>query len=375
MSNKKKIIFVTGTRADYGKLKSIIQKIEKLDKFKTIVVVTGMHNLPKYGKTYVHILRDKIKNVVRFNNQKNGDSMDIIVSKTIKGFSKILDQHKADLVVLHGDRVEPLGCAIVSSLKNTLTAHIEGGEVSGSVDEILRHSISKLSHVHFVSNKIAKKRLIQMGELNKNIFVIGSPDVDLLFKDLPSIKEVQKRYNFNFNRYGILLFHPLTLIKNNLNYSKILTDALLCSESKFLVIYPNNDKFSDIIINDYKKFKDKKKFKIVKSMRFEYFLSALKNSNFIIGNSSAGIREAPYYGVPTINLGSRQNNRSRAKTIFNIGFNKIKILEHVNKLYKHKNRFKPLKEFGIGGSDQKFVNVIKNKAFWDISKQKQFIDI
>ena len=220
LSKKKKILFVTGTRADYGKLKSLIKKVEKIKKFKTLLLVTGMHNLADYGKTYKHIYKDKIKNIFRFNNQKLGDSMEIIVSKTIAGFSKFLDKHKPDLIVVHGDRVEPLGCAIAGSLKNFLVAHIEGGEISGSIDEILRHSISKMSHVHFVSNSIAKKRLVQMGESKKNIHVIGSPDIDLLQTKLPSLKDVKTRYSFDFKNYGILLFHPLTLSNENLKNVK-----------------------------------------------------------------------------------------------------------------------------------------------------------
>ena len=253
-------------------------------------------------------------------------------------------------------------------------AHIEGGEVSGSVDEILRHSISKLSHVHFVSNNKAKKRLCQIGELKKNIYVIGSPDVDLLYSDLPSIDEVKKRYNISFLNFGIVLFHPDTLSKDNAIYSKILVNSLIKSKFNYVVIYPNNDHYSREILQSYKILETLKNFKLISSMRFEYFLSLLKNSNFLIGNSSSGIREAPYYGVPVINLGSRQKRRSNLKTIINCDFNERNIINIIKK-FEIKKRFKKIKEFGAGNSDIKFLSIILNKSFWRTEKQKQFQDI
>ena len=140
---KKKILFVTGTRADYGKIKSLILKLQKRSSFQVHVFVTGMHNLKKFGSTWEVLKDDKIKNIVRFRNQKNDDSMDLVLSKTIVGFKRVVSKIKPDLIVIHGDRIETLACAIVGSLNNYRTAHIEGGEVSGTVDEILRHSISK----------------------------------------------------------------------------------------------------------------------------------------------------------------------------------------------------------------------------------------
>ena len=191
----KKIIFVTASRADYGKLKNLIINLQKKKNFKVYVVVTGMHNLKKFGSTWMKIKLknyDNIKNVIRFKNQLNNDKMDNILAKTIVGFTKIVKKINPDLIIVHGDRIEPLACAAVGALNNFKTGHIEGGEVTGTVDELLRHSISKLSHIHFTSNKKAKRRLIQMGELKENIFVIGSPDLDIMKSDtLPSFSEVK----------------------------------------------------------------------------------------------------------------------------------------------------------------------------------------
>ena len=373
---KKKIIFVTGTRADYGKIKSLILKLQKRNLFQVHVFVTGMHNLKKFGSTWEALISDKIKNIIRFRNQKNNDSMDFVLAKTIVGFKRIVTKIKPDLIVIHGDRIETLACAIVGSLNNYRTAHIEGGEVSGTVDEILRHSISKLAHTHFVTNKRAKKRLIQMGELRSSIFVIGSPDVDLILKkDLPSIREVREKYDIKFLNYAVAIFHPVTNELINLKKEiKIFLKSITESKQNFVLIFPNNDSGTNIILNEYKKIKSDK-IKIFPSIRFEYYLSLLKNSSFIIGNSSSGIMEAPYYGVPTINLGNRQLNRVKLKSIINLGFNKKNILKLIKYFSKNNKKFEKTTFFGEGHSAKKFINIIKKKNFWNIKNQKQFNEI
>ena len=174
----KKIIFVTATRADYGKLKSVILSIQKLKNFKTHIFVTGIHNLATYGNTYKEISKDRVKNIKIFKNQIKSEDGDKIFSKTVLGFSKYIKKINPDLVVIHGDRIEPLACATVCCLNNVKIAHFEGGELSGTIDEIFRHAISKLCNIHFVTNSIAKKRLLQMGELEDTVFITGSPDVD-----------------------------------------------------------------------------------------------------------------------------------------------------------------------------------------------------
>lgn len=371
----KKIIFITATRADYGKLKTIISSVQNSKKFKAHVFVTGMHNMKEYGNTYELIKADKIKNTKIYSNQKIGYDQDKILSKTIDGFSKFTKKIKPDLVIIHGDRIEPLACAIVCCLNNIKIVHFEGGELSGTVDEIFRHSISKLCNIHFVTNKTAKKRLIQMGELKKNIFITGSPDVDvLLSKDLPSLDEAYKKYDIHFDSYGLAIFHPVTTDIHNLK-SNISTfiKSLNKSKKNFILIYPNNDLGSKIILNKYKKISNKN-IKIFPSIRFEHYLTLLKNSNFIIGNSSSGIIEAPYYGVPTINIGNRQKNRANLNSIINCKYDYKSIIRYINK-YSTKKRFKSSYFFGLGKSNLKVMKVLHSNKIWKIVNQKQFKDI
>ena len=369
----KKIIFVTGTRADWGKLKSLI--IETSKSFDVHIFITGMHNDPKYGSTYLDVQR--IKNVTfhRFLNKTHESTMDLTVSKTIKGFSSYVEKVNPDLIVVHGDRPEPLACAIVGSFKNILVAHVEGGEISGTIDELIRHSVSKLSHIHFVSNNKAADRLIQMGENKKSIFIIGSPDIDLMYsKDLPSISEAKNKYDISFNEYAVCLFHPVTTeVKFIINQVECLINSLKSSKKNYVIIYPNNDLGSDEIINAYKKL-NSSKFKILPSIRFEYFLTVLKNSSFIIGNSSAGIREAPYYSKYSINLGSRQNKRDLNSLIINCDFDELNILKAINSTNERLEQA-PIKNFGDGNSSKLFVKTLMSKSFWEINHQKEFHEI
>ena len=165
----KKIVFVTGTKTDYGKLKSIILNSKKKN-FKTIIFAMGMHNLKIFGNTFKEIKKDKIKNVHRFFNQVYGNDMPTIMAKTVIGFNKLVKKIKPDLIVVHGDRLETLACASVGIFPNIKVAHIEGGEVSGTVDELIRHAVTKLSHVHMVTNLKAKNDLFKWEKI-KIIFI------------------------------------------------------------------------------------------------------------------------------------------------------------------------------------------------------------
>jgi UDP-N-acetylglucosamine 2-epimerase (hydrolysing) len=385
----KKILFITGTRADFGKLKSLIQKVHKNKNYIINIFITGMHTLFKYGYTVDEVLKfcdyigidNSPKNICVFHNQDQNDKMDRVLLNTIDGLSKYINENKPDLIVVHGDRVEALAGSLVGMLKNIYVGHIEGGEFSGNIDESIRHSISKQSHFHFVSNAEAEKTLIQLGENKKNIYKIGSPDIDLMLsKKLPSFNRVKKYYNINFDKkkYGIILFHPVTTNgKETLAIVKSIIKSAVALKKNFVIIYPNNDEGKEIIFNQFLKSKIylKRYIRAIPSMRFEYFLTLLRNSKVIIGNSSAGIREAPVYGVNSVNLGTRQNNRSKNQDIFNLSNNYFKltsILKNIFSIKEKNNLKKNVLEFGNGNSANNFIRILNSKEFWKTSKQKFF---
>lgn len=376
MNNIKKILFLTGTRADFGKIKSLISILEVQPEFEVFVFVTGMHLQKEYGYTLLEIERCGFKNLHTFENHTHETTMDLTLAKTIEGLSGYVKEIQPDLIVVHGDRVETLAGAIVGSLNNILVAHIEGGEVSGTVDELIRHSVSKLSHIHFVSNDDAAKRLIQLGEINSSIFVIGSPDIDVMFsEELPSLEIVKNYYQIPFEKYAIVMFHPVTTEVNEMaNYVDNFMSALQQDHHNYVVIYPNNDLGSQTIIERYMPLKANPRFRIFPSLRLEYFLTLLKNSQFIIGNSSAGIREAPYYGIPIINIGTRQQNRAVHADIINVDYTTLSIREALNTI-DTKKCATAWTDFGKGNSAQLFLKVMKEKAIWQLNQQKQFKDL
>jgi UDP-N-acetylglucosamine 2-epimerase (hydrolysing) len=374
MKKPHKVLFLTGTRADFGKLKSLMSRMHASSEFEVHVFVTGMHMLSKYGYTCEEVEKAGLPNIYKFINQNANDGMDHILGKTIAGISDYVREIEPDLMVVHGDRVETLAGASVGALNNILTGHIEGGEVSGTVDELIRHAVSKMSHIHFVSTNEARTRLIQLGEAERSIFVIGSPDVDVMkSSSLPSIDTVRNYYEFPFKKYGILLFHPVTSETKDLQaHIKCVVDEVIESGLNYIVIYPNNDTGTDIIFNEYKRLEENINFKFYPSMRFEYFLSLLKNAEVVVGNSSAGVREAPHYGVPAVNIGTRQQNRVTCDAVVNVGYEVGEINYAINEVTNKK--YPPEAMFGEGDSDKKFLNILSSEDFWKTEKQKYFID-
>ena len=375
-SSIKKILFLTGTRADFGKIKSLISILEQQPEFEVFVFVTGMHLQEQYGYTLIEIERCNFKNVFTFENHTHETTMDLTLAKTIEGLSDYCKTINPDMIVVHGDRVETLAGGIVGSLNNILVAHIEGGEVSGTVDELIRHSVSKLSHIHFVSNKQAAKRLIQMGEIKESVFTIGSPDLDIMFSDqLPDLVTVKEYYKIDFENYAIVMFHPVTTeIKEMQKYAQNFVSSLLQDNHNYVVIFPNNDLGSQFIIEAYKRLKENQRFRIFPSLRFEYFLTLLKNSQFIIGNSSAGIREAPYYGIPIINIGTRQQNRAVHADIINTDYSEKGIIESLAVIDSHKVQ-NVEDDFGKGNSNVLFLECLQKEDLWQLNHQKQFRDL
>ena len=373
---KRKIVFLTGTRADFGKLKPLMDKIEKSEIFDCHIFITGMHTLKKYGNTYQEVMKCNYKNTLVYENQKSSNEQDVILANTIYGFSEYIKNLQPDMIIVHGDRVEALGGAIVGSLNNILVSHIEGGEISGTVDELIRHAVSKLSHIHFVANSEAKDRLLQMGEKEETLFTIGSPEIDVMRgKNLPSLDDTKLRYEIPFKKYSVFIFHPVVTELDSLEkQTREVISALVASNQQYIVIYPNNDPGSDTIIEEITKLKNNKNFKIFPSIRFQNFLTLLKHANFIIGNSSVVIREAEVFGTVAINIGTRQKNRSKNNDILNIPSEKMKILKSIE--IANTLDLEPKSFFSdITNSSEKFIEILNDSIIWKTFIQKQFVDL
>jgi len=373
---RKRILFLTGTRADFGKLKPLMRAVDQHPSFECQIFVTGMHMMRRYGYTVDEVRKAGFTDLHLFMNQIEGESMELVLSNTIVGLSRFVHEDPPNLLVVHGDRVEALAGAIVGSIRNILTAHIEGGEHSGTIDGLIRHSVSKMSHIHFVANESAANLLRQLGEDRASIHQIGSPDIDMMLSsELPSLETAKSRYDVAFDRYGVLLFHPVTSEQaQTRQQARALVDALLAVGHPCVVVYPNNDEGSKDIFQEYLRLEGIPHIRMFPSIRFEYFLSFLKHADFIVGNSSAGVREAPVYGLPTVNVGSRQRGRFKYPTIRDVPGEMAAIEAAVRDALKTTERA-PSHHFGDGRSAERFMNALQSDLFWNTKTQKQFREV
>lgn len=372
----RRILFVTGTRADFGKLQPLIQAVEDMPEFECIVFVTGMHTLETYGYTVTEVQRCGFKNIHVYMNQMLNEPMDLVLANSIAGLSRFIHENPPDMMVVHGDRIEALAGAAVGALRNTLTAHIEGGELSGTVDELIRHAVTKLAHIHFVANEDAAQRLRQMGEQPDSIFVIGSPDIDVMISpNLPSLEHALSHYQIPFKDYAIALFHPVTTEVDHMRaHSRNFVDAILECGDNFIAVNPNNDEGAVHIMQEYERLNDHPRFRVFPSVRFELFLSLLKNAKYIVGNSSVGVREAPFYGRYAVNVGSRQTGRFNHSTIIDTDYTKDGILRGIAEA----RSLPPANRstyFGDGKSRDRFVKILKEANIFSTPRQKKFIDV
>ncbi len=370
------IVFVTGTRADFGKLKPLISKVVSLENdFNVSIVVTGMHLLNEFGFTAKEVQKIFPGKEIFLEGQHYQEDMSLGFARFTQNFTTYLKSNPSDLIVVHGDRFDALAASIVANTLMVPVAHIEGGEVSGTIDEAIRHSISKFSHIHFVANKDAYKRVRRLGEDPSKIFVVGSPETDVLLSNsLPSIETVKAKYNIEFDSYAILCFHPVVNETELLEEQLDQIDRFVCAaEQNFIWIYPNNDKGSFCIIERIKKFKNSNKIKSFESLRFESYISLLKNADFIVGNTSSGVREAPTLGVPCINLGTRQNGRVDNELVYETNIDSEAMLNVLSKIRELSITNKYM-NFGSGNVADKIVDVLKDINVGKVGVQKYFHD-
>jgi UDP-N-acetylglucosamine 2-epimerase (hydrolysing) len=369
----KSLLFLTGTRADFGKLEPLA--IAARDAGHTVTFfVTGMHMMDRYGLTKLEVQRMPGVRVHEFLNQRPGDGQDIVLAKTVVGFSDYITENRPDLIVVHGDRIEALAGALVAATNYIPSAHIEGGEVSGTIDEVFRHCNTKLATHHFVSSEQAAKRVMVLGEPESSVHVIGSPELD--FHMGPSgvtLDEVRKRYDIPFADYGIAVFHPVTSEQTSMGaQAQALFGALADSGRNFVVIAPNNDPGSEAIFAALAALPPGR-FRLIPSMRFAHFSELMKNAACMVGNSSAGVREAPFLGVPSLDIGTRQTNRAQAASVFSCAADdQAEIAAFLSREWGRRHR--PDTGFGEGRAADRFAAVLADPAFWAHGLQKAFQD-
>lgn len=376
---KKKILFITERRADYSKLRPVIDAIKKSNKFDYYLVVTGSHLLKKYGYTINEIKKDRFRIYKKFNmfyeNEEDTPStMTIAFGRAIFSLTKIIKSLKPDIIFSGFDLGGNFAAAIIGAHMNIHVAHLEGGEVTGTIDEPIRHAISKFAHIHFTSNEEATKRLIKMGEDRKSIFTVGNPSLDTIktIKFIPKT-ELEREFKINLQKPFLLVVqHTVTTEINDIDrYFLETINAIKELDIQSIIIAGNIDAGSQKI----KKIIKNSKISYYENLPFVKYISLLYHSSAIVGNSSSGIMEAPFLHVPSINIGTRQEGRSTTKSIINVGYDKKEIKSAIIKSVTNK-KFRTLiikqkNQHGNGTAAKKIKSILEKLDLEKIPIQKK----
>jgi GDP/UDP-N,N'-diacetylbacillosamine 2-epimerase (hydrolysing) len=385
-STKRKICVITGTRAEYGLLSLLMHGIEKSEDMELQIIVTAMHLSPEFGLTYQEIEKDGFVISKKVESLLSSDSS-VGISKsmglTLIGIAEALQDLKPDIVLVLGDRFEIFAAAAAATVARIPIAHIAGGEsTTGAIDEAFRHSITKMSHIHFASTELYKKRVIQMGEHPNFVFNVGAIGIDNIKQlKLLSRKEFEKSINFKLGKKNLLItFHPVTLEKSTAGdqFGELLQALQVLKDTRFIFTMPNADTDGRILIkmiNEYVE-KNKENACVHTSLGQVRYLSALQYVDAVVGNSSSGIIEVPYFKKATINIGERQNGRIMGSTVINCPPKKQAIYEAIQLSYSKlfiKNLINQDNPYGKGDASQSILKVLRKINLDNIIK-KSFYD-
>jgi UDP-N-acetylglucosamine 2-epimerase (non-hydrolysing)/GDP/UDP-N,N'-diacetylbacillosamine 2-epimerase (hydrolysing) len=378
---KRKITVTTGTRSEYGLLRPILKEIIKNKKLELHLIVTGMHLSQKHGMSIKEIQDDGFAISNKFHMLPFNDStfnISTSLGKGIINFSKIFQKIKPDINLILGDRDEALASTLAASHMNIPNLHIHGGDkTKAGIDEYNRHAITKISNIHCAATEKSKERIIKMGENPKFVFCTGSPSIDeIISKKILSKIKLEKKYNLKFSGNEILLlFHPVTTeYEKSGKQMKNILDALVLLDSPVIAIMPNSDAGNVAIFNLLRQYSKKYEFiRLFKNLPRTDYLSFLKNSGALIGNSSSGIIEASYFKIPVINVGIRQNHRERGPNVIDVTDNTKLIYLAIKKAIKMKKSLKleSTKIYGNGKSSKKIVKILETISLSKDLIQKQ----
>lgn len=381
-NTRKNIVVVSGSRADYGLLRWVIDGVKKSDYLNLKLIATGMHLSPEFGLTINSIKKDGYdiyKNVECLLSSDSSSSIGKSIGLGIIGFSDAFSEINPDLIILLGDRFEIFAAATAAMVSKIPIAHLHGGETTeAAIDEAIRHSITKMSHLHFVASKKYKQRVTQLGENPKMIFNVGGLGIDNILKiKLIEKYDLEKKLDFKFGKKNILVtFHPVTLEDETSasQMRELLSSLSILKETKIIFTMPNADADGRIIIDLIKDFcKNNPHSKFYKSLGQEKYLSCINQVDFVIGNSSSGIIEVPTFKKGTINIGDRQKGRLQAKSIVNCRPIKEDITQAIKLIYTkefQESLSKVKNPYGNGGASEKIIKVIEEIKLNSILKKK-----
>ncbi|KAI3350331.1 UDP-N-acetylglucosamine 2-epimerase (hydrolyzing) [Clostridium botulinum] len=367
----KKILVVTGTRAEYGLLYWTMKKIKNDSDLKLQLIVTGNHLIEEFGYTVNQIKEDgfqideEIDMIIK--SKKKSSILKSMGIEMIQ-MAQCFDRLKPDLLLILGDRYETFIAAICAMILNIPIAHMNGGEsTEGAIDEQIRHAITKIAHIHFTGAEYYKERILKMGEEAWRVYNVGQAGIENIKKlKLFNKEELQKELNINFDKPTFLItYHPVTLeLETTKDQIENLLNAIRRFDANYIFTFPNSDSGNEIIIkkiNDFVK-KNKNSY-IYSSLGQKRYLSLLKYVDIMIGNSSSGIIEAPSFNLPVLNIGSRQNGRLKNNNIIDVGYNEEEIYKYIDKILynsEFKEKLRVIKNvYGDGHVSDNIVNILK----------------
>lgn len=380
----KRIAIVTATRAEYGLLRNLIIKLGNIKEFNVNVLVTGTHLSKAFGETYKEIEQDGIEIYKKIPILQKEDDTAEIIGRAIEEFGKFFTQESFDAIVVLGDRYEILAVCIAAMVSKIPIIHLYGGDTTeGAIDEAIRHSITKMSYLHFTSTEIARKRVIQLGENPERVFCVGSTGVEnIMSMPLLEKEELGNIIGFPLDKdYAVVTFHPVTLDEEPVGKQvKELLQAMDAHDLNYIITKANADAGGNLINTMLEEYATThKNVCLVDSLGSKKYLSALKYAVMVIGNSSSGLSEAPSFCIPTVNIGNRQRGRVQGNTIINCSpltddiskaIEKAKSIETREQCRNSKN------PYGDGNSTDKIVEIIARFMAGDkIDLKKQFYDV
>ena len=373
----KKIVLVVFSRANYSTIKGILAEIKKDKKIKYILIVGSSAIIDKYGSILKIIKNDGYKAHYLLQNQIERTTTKSMVKTTglaLFELPEILEKENPDMVFTVGDRHETISTAIAASYMNIPLAHTMGGEVTGSIDESIRHAITKLAHVHFVANQDSYNRVVKLGENKSRVFNVGCPRIDSVdnilksYKPKKCFKEISKRGSGPLNNiihtdeYIVLLYHPVTTEyhENHKNFENVLDAFLSINIKKKIILWPNADAGADQISRIIRVKKEKNlldNVKFFKNLPIELYVPLIHRAKCLVGNSSSAIRDGAYIGVRSVNIGNRQSGRLIGPNIISCSYSKKKIIKSINLQIK-KKRATQSSIYGKPGAAKKIIKIL-----------------
>ena len=382
----KKICIFLGSRANYSSIKSVMVEIKKKKNLKLQIILGASAILNKYGEVEKLIKKDGFrvdKKIFSLIEGENPITMSKSTGLGLIGISEALYELKPDLVFTIGDRFETMATTLAASYMNIPLAHTMGGEITGTIDESIRHAVTKFAHLHFPASKGAANRIYKLGENKKSIFNFGCPRIDLVKQELKKnrLKSINKRIfkegvgaKLNLLQpFVIVSQHPVTTEFGNAEGQILNTlEAVSKLNVQAIVLWPNADAGSEDIAKGIRKWREKfkmKKMHFFKNLEINDYIQLMKYTSCLVGNSSSGIREGAYIGTPVVNIGSRQNGRERGKNVIQVNYKANNIYNALRKQVNKNSRYKQSNIYGDGNAAKKIIN--KLVTLKKISVQKK----